>query len=139
MNDYHRLRVWHKAHTLVLAVYRATSAFPSSERFGLIAQMRRAAVSVPANLAESCGRRGGRDEARLRQIAFGSATELEYELELARDLAYVSPTDHAALQASLVEVKRMLAALVLRGDVRRQTSGDRRETSGGCGSLTSDV
>ncbi len=129
MNDFRDLHVWHKAHALALAVYRATSAFPSTERFGLVSQMRRAAVSVPANLAESCGRHGDRDQARLRQIAFGSATELECELELARDLAYLPPPEYAALQTSLVEVKRMLAILVLRTRGAARPSGVRPQVS----------
>jgi four helix bundle protein len=114
MNDFRNLKVWHKAHALALAVYRATSAFPPAERFGLVAQMRRAAVSVPANIAESCGRRSHRDEAHLLQVAFGSACELEAELLLARDLGYLSSDEHAPLGADLVEVKRMLGTLAAR-------------------------
>jgi len=114
MNDFRNLRVWHKAHALALAVYRATSAFPSAERFGLAAQMRRAAVSVPANIAESCGRRSHRDEAHLLQVAFGSACELEAELLLARDLGYLPDDAHAPLLADLVEMKRMLGTLANR-------------------------
>jgi four helix bundle protein len=114
MNDFRALRVWHKAHALALAVYRATSAFPSAERFGLVAQMRRAAVSVPANIAESCGRRTNRDEAHLLQVAFGSACELEAELLLARDLGFLRDNEHAPLSADVVEVKRMLGTLAQR-------------------------
>ena len=114
MNDFRALRVWHKAHALTLAVYRATSAFPPAERFGIVAQLRRAAVSVPANIAESCGRRTNRDEARLLQIAFGSACELEAELLLARDLGYLPDDEHAPLSADVVEVKRMLGTLAQR-------------------------
>jgi len=114
MNDFRNLRVWHKAHALTLAVYRTTSAFPSAERFGLAAQMRRAAVSVPANIAESCGRPSHRDEAHLLQVAFGSACELEAELLLARDLGYLPDDEQAPLLTDLVEVKRMLGTLANR-------------------------
>jgi four helix bundle protein len=114
MNDFRNLKVWHKAHALALAMYRTTSAFPSAERFGLVAQMRRAAVSVPANVAESCGRRSHRDEAHLLQVAFGSACELEAELLLARDLGYLSADEHAPLGSDLGEVKRMLGTLANR-------------------------
>jgi four helix bundle protein len=114
MRDFRRLNVWQKAHDLTLAVYRATAAFPADERFGLVAQLRRAAVSVPANIAESCGRRARRDEAHLLQIAFGSACELEAELLLARDLGYLGDGGFEPLGASLREVKRMLGALALR-------------------------
>jgi four helix bundle protein len=114
MNDFRNLQVWHKAHALTLAVYRATSDFPSGERFGLVAQIRRAAVSVPANIAESCGRRSQRDEAHLLQVAFGSACELEAELLLARDLGYLSADQYAPLGMDLVEAKRMLGTLARR-------------------------
>ena len=114
MNDFRALRVWHKAHALTLAVYRATSAFPPSERIGLVAQIRRAAVSVPANIAESCGRRTNRDEAHLLQVAFGSACELEAELLLAHDLGMLPDDAHTSLIADVVEVKRMLGTLASR-------------------------
>jgi len=114
MNDFHNLKVWRKAHALTLAVYRVTSAFPSAERFGLVAQVRRAAVSIPANIAESCGRRSNRDEAHLLQVAFGSACELEAELLLARDLGYLPDAEPSPVLADLVEVKRMLGTLASR-------------------------
>lgn len=114
MNDFRALRVWHKAHALTLAVYRATAAFPPTERFGLVAQLRRAAVSVPANIAESCGRRTNRDEAHLLQVAFGSACELEAELLRARNLGFLRDDEHAPLITGVVEVKRMLGTLALR-------------------------
>ncbi len=114
MNDFRKLRVWHAAQSLALEVYRATRALPPEERFGLAAQMRRAAVSIPANIAESCGRRFRRDEAHLRQVAFGSACELEAELSLARDLGYLTWEEHQRVSGQLVDVKRMLGTLALR-------------------------
>jgi four helix bundle protein len=114
MRDFRQLRVWQKAHALTLEVYRATAAFPSEERFGLVAQLRRAAVSVPANIAESCGRRARRDEAHLLQIAFGSACEVEAELLLARDLGYLGDGGFEPLGEALEEMKRMLGTLALR-------------------------
>jgi four helix bundle protein len=114
MNDFRNLKVWHKAHALALAVYQASARFPAEERFGLVSQTRRAAVSVPANIAESCGRRARRDEAHLLQIAFGSACELEAELLLARDLGYLTSEELASLSTALGEVKRMLGSLALR-------------------------
>jgi len=122
MNDFRNLQVWHRAHTLTLAVYRATSAFPSGERFGLVAQIRRAAVSIPANIAESCGRRTNRDEAHLLQVAFGSACELEAELLLARDLGYLSAEDRGLLDVDVREVKRMLGGLARRTFARSAES-----------------
>jgi four helix bundle protein len=76
MQDFRKLEVWQLAHKLTLAIYRLTKAFPSEERFGLTDQMRRAAVSIEANLAEGTGRGGDADFARFVQIAFGSACEL---------------------------------------------------------------
>ncbi len=114
MNDFRRLRVWQSAHQLALSVYQETSTFPPAERYGLAGQLRRAAVSVPANIAESCGRRSHRDEAHLLQVAFGSACELEAELQLSRDLGFLTQGSFEALCASLGDVKRMLGRLALR-------------------------
>ena len=86
MQNFRDLKVWQKSHSMVLGVYRATSSFPREELYGLSSQMRRAAVSIPANIAEGCGRRSGPDFARHLQIAAGSASELEYFCMLARDL-----------------------------------------------------
>ena len=89
MRDFRDLQVWQKAHRLVLEVYAATRSFPTDERYGLTAQVRRSAASVPTNIAEGCGRDGERDLARFISIAAGSASETEYHLLLARDLEYL--------------------------------------------------
>jgi len=86
MKDFHQLKVWEKAHLLTLALYHATTSFPAEETYGLTSQMRRAAVSIPSNIAEGCGRDGDPELARFCTIARGSASELEYQLLLARDL-----------------------------------------------------
>jgi four helix bundle protein len=78
MRDFRSLKVWHKSHELTLAIYLATRSFPSDERFGLTSQMRRASSSIPANIAEGCGRDGEAELARFMQISMGSASELEY-------------------------------------------------------------
>ena len=75
MRDYRKLKVWEKAHQFVLEVYRATSAFPREERFGLTREVRRSATSVPSNIAEGCGRESEREFARFLSIAAGSASE----------------------------------------------------------------
>src|SRR6266446_2757718 len=84
MKDFRQLKVWEKAHLLALAVYPITARFPREETYGLTAQIRRAACSIPANIAEGCGRDGDAELARFCVIARGSATELEYQLLLAR-------------------------------------------------------
>lgn len=89
--------VWEKSHRLTLAVYKTTSIFPDSERYGLTSQLRRSSGFIPANIAEGCGRNGNHDFARFMQIAMGSACELEYHLLLARDLKYVDPKEHKSL------------------------------------------
>jgi four helix bundle protein len=118
MKNFRDLKVWEKAHRLTLAVYRGTTGFPKDERFGLTSQIRRSAASIPANIAEGCGRGGDPELARFLQIAMGSASEVEYHLLLARDLEFLAIAPYRALDAAVTEVKRMLASFigVLSGD-----------------------
>ena len=88
MRDFRELKVWEKAHRLTLRVYKITKDFPSDEQFGLTVQLRRAAASVPTNIAEGCGRDSERELARFMSIAGGSASEVEYQRLLACDLNY---------------------------------------------------
>jgi four helix bundle protein len=111
MKDFRDLAVWQKAHMLALAVYRETRNFPQSELYGLTSQMRRGAASIPANIAEGCGRGTELDFGRFIQNAIGSASELEYHLLLVRDLAFLRPDAYATLSAECVSVRRMLIAL----------------------------
>ncbi len=104
-----QLNVWKAAHHAVMEIYRVTRKFPDEERYGLTAQMRRAAVSIPANIAEGCGRRKPQDKARFYNISQGSTEELKYHLILANDLNYLS--DSAPLWNALEEVSRMLRKL----------------------------
>ena len=101
------LLVWQQAHAFVLAVYRFTESFPDREKFGLSHPMRRAAVSIPANMAEGFGRRGHAEKARFLNIAEGSLEECRYYLILAHDLGY-GQTE--SLTASLEETSRLLNA-----------------------------
>ena len=101
------LLVWRKAHEFVLGVYPYTAAFPNSETYGLASQLRRAAVSIPANIAEGFRRRGKADKARFMNIAEGSVEECRYFLILVRDLGY---GDTQKLSAALEEVSRLLGA-----------------------------
>lgn len=101
------LLVWQKAHAFVLALYRLTSAFPKQETYGLALQMRRAAVSIPANIAEGFTRRGQSDKARFMNVAEASLEESRYYLILAQDLGYGQT---CALLDIIEEVSRMLNA-----------------------------
>src|ERR1043166_4568261 len=101
------LLVWRKAHHFVLEVYSFTAVFPRHETYGLSLQLRRAAVSIPANIAEGFRRRGKADKARYMNIAEGSIEECRYYLILAKDLGY---TDTQGLTTSLEEVSRLLGA-----------------------------
>jgi four helix bundle protein len=101
------LAVWRKAHEFVLAVYTFTAAFPRPETYGLALQMRRTAVSIPANIAEGFRRRGKADKARFMNVAEGSLEECRYFLILASDLDY---GDTSNLSTLLDEVSRMLHA-----------------------------
>lgn len=112
MRDFRSLDVWKKSHQLALAIYKASAGFPTSELYGLTSQVRRAAASIPANIAEGCGRGSDRDFARFLQIAIGSASELEYHLILARDLGFLEPAQQDVLEQSTTEVKRMLSGLM---------------------------
>ncbi len=111
MQDFRRLKVWQKAHEFALTVYELTRGFPRDELYGLTSQMRRAAVSVPANIAEGCCRQGDVEFARFVRIALGSANELEYYLLLACDLGLVNKAEYERLNDGANEVKRMLISL----------------------------
>jgi four helix bundle protein len=114
MQDFRNLKVWEKAHALTLAIYKSSKTFPRDEIYGLTSQMRRASVSIGANIAEGTCRKGDADFARFLQIAAGSASELEYHLLLARDLELLKTSDYQRLSDAAVEVKRMLASLMQR-------------------------
>ena len=114
MKDFEDLKVWVKAHEVTLAIYQRTRNFPREEIYGLTSQMRRAAASVPANIAEGCGRRSDAELHRFLQIARGSASELEYHLLLARDLHFMSDAEFKRIETNVVEVQRILTSLVQR-------------------------
>jgi four helix bundle protein len=114
VQDFKKLKVWEKGHRLTLAVYELTAQFPSEERYGLTSQMRRAAASIVCNIAEGCGRTGHADFARFLQIATGSASELEYQLLLARDLKFFDSHTCQQVEVQVVEIRRMLTSLIQR-------------------------
>ena len=114
MRDFNKLEVWKKGHALTPSVYSATATFPKDELYGLTSQVRRAATSIPANIAEGCGRDSDADFARFLHMAMGSASELEYHLLLARDLGHISADKYTGLHEETTQVKRMLAGLLHR-------------------------
>jgi len=119
MKDFRQLKVWEKAHRLVLAVYSATASFPADERLSLTSQIRRASVSIPSNIAEGCGRFGDGEFHRFLQIAMGSVSELDYQLLLARDLGFLNGRKYSEVHEKMFEVKRMLAPLLRKVEADR--------------------
>jgi len=107
---FQQLTVWQEAHQLVLQVYRVTKSYPADEKFGLVSQMRRAAVSAPANIAEGFKRRGQRDKIHFYNIAQASLEELKYYFILSADLRYVENADDLMAQAE--SVSRLLYRLI---------------------------
>jgi four helix bundle protein len=112
MRDYRDLKVWQKGHDVALTAYRETATFPKEELYGLTSQIRRAAASIPANIAEGCGRQSEAELARFMSIATGSAFELDYHMLLARDLGLLSPECYEALHGKVDELRRMLNAFL---------------------------
>ena len=126
MQNTKNLRVAEHARRLAVLIYRLSESFPIQERFGLAAQMRRAAVSVGSNIAEGCGRRGNRELLNHLYIAFASAKELAFQLQLADDLRFGSPAARAEAQRELDRLERMSNRLTayLRGHpARRKNEG----------------
>ena len=112
MRDFHELKVWSKAHHLVLAIYKVSAGFPKREIYALTSQLRRASISVASNIAEGCGRDSEAEFSHFLQIAMGSASEVEYDLFLAHDLTFLNDSEFQQLDNDVVEVKRMLAAFI---------------------------
>lgn len=108
--NFRQLRVWKAAHDLVLKVYNNTRTFPQEEKFSLVVQMRRAAASVPLNIAEGFARKTRKDKTRFYNIAQASLEELRYALILARDLEYLD--EYVRLEELAESVAKMLAALI---------------------------
>ena len=116
VKDFRRLEVWQKSHKMSLTLYQETALFPGDERFGLTSQMRRCCVSIEANIAEGCGRSGDPDFRRFLHIALGSASELDCELLLARDLGFLKTEPYQKLFNELRSVKAMLSTLIRKID-----------------------
>ena len=120
MRDFKKLEVWERAHQLTLVVYKATASFPNNELYGLTSQVRRAAVSIPANIAEGCGRDSEGELTHFLQIAMGSASELEYHLLLAHDLGFIDSEIYQQLSTDLGILRRKLNVFIQKLKANRQ-------------------
>ena len=112
MRDHTKLKAFELADGLALAVYQQTRRFPKDELFGLTAQLRRAAVSVPSNIVEGCARHSEADYLHFLDIAYASSREVEYQLSLAARLGYLEPEPHRELAALCIETSKVLAGLI---------------------------
>jgi four helix bundle protein len=125
MGDYKRLRVWRKAHAVTCALYAITRAFPKQDQFVLGDQIRRAAISVCANIAEGCGRNGDGDLHRFLNIALGSANELRYLVELAMDVDVLARDTGGPILEAVDDVRRMLSGLAIAAEQGRWSTTKR--------------
>jgi four helix bundle protein len=112
MQDFKNIEVWKKAHKLVLDIYQYTISFPSSELYGITSQIRRAAVSIPTNIAEGSAKGSNADFGRYLQIAFGSASEVEYLLLLSFELKFINEESYTVLLNQIIEIKKMLSGFI---------------------------
>lgn len=112
MQNYKDLKVWGKSHQFTLEVYETTKAFPKEEMYSLTNQLRRAASSIPANIAEGCGKNTQPEFAHFLNISLGSANEAEYFLILSKDLKYLNDTSFNNLFSIINEIKAMLITLI---------------------------
>ena len=118
MQRYRELEVWKRSHALVLRIYHLTKTFPDDERFGITSQLRRSAVSVPANIAEGSKRRSNQDFARFLNISEGSLSETDYLLLCSKDLGYLTEDELEPYAKETDEISRMLYVL------RRKVEGE---------------
>ncbi len=114
MQDFKKLKIWEKSHQLTLAIYEATRKFPQDELYGLTSQIRRSCASIPANIAEACGRGGRTEFSRFLQVSMGSASELKFHLLLAHDLPFIEDAEYKKLESLAVEMKRKLSSFIMK-------------------------
>lgn len=112
MRDHRKLRAFELSDEVAILIYRTTKRFPREEIYGLISQMRRAAVSVPSNIVEGCARQSQTEYLRFLEIALGSARELHYQFGLARRLGYTNELDVSECELKMDETEKVLSALI---------------------------
>ena len=114
MQDFRKLKFWEKAHNLTLAIYKETQSFPKDELYGITNQIRRAAFSMPNNIAEGCGRDSEKELKRFLTISLGSSSEVEYLLLLSKDLKYLNEMMYINLSNQIIEIKKMISGYIRR-------------------------
>ena len=112
MQDYKKLHVWEKSNLLTIEIYKITTSFPKHELYGIISQLRRASLSVPTNIAEGCGRNSKAELCRFLQIAAGSASEVEYLIDISYQLKYLNEGSYKELNLGITEIKKMLRSFI---------------------------
>ena len=112
LKNYKELQVWQKAYQFCLEIYKVTKTFPNEEKYGLTSQIRRAAISIPSNIAEGYGRKSSGEYIQFLYIAYGSNCELETQLLLSGDLGYIEKVGLESLLKSVGDIERMLKALI---------------------------
>lgn len=109
--SFEKLIVWQKSKILTVFIYKITKLFPDEEKFGLVSQMRRCAISISSNLTEGSGRNQAKDKARFTEIAYGSALELLNQVIISNELDFLSATDYNTIREQLAEITAMLNGL----------------------------
>ena len=112
MQDYHQLKVWEVSHEFAVGIFRISRSFPKEELYGITSQVRRAAFSIPINIAEGCGRHTSKDYAHFLDMAMGSASEVEEELLILRDIEFLDKKTHAIQEENIKKIKKMIAKLI---------------------------
>jgi four helix bundle protein len=112
MKDFKNLEVWAIAHAFTKKIYIISGKFPKEEVYGITSQIRRASTSIPANIAEGCGRKSEKEFSRFLQIASGSASEVEYLLLLTNEIGYLKKDNYFDLQSDVIRIRKMLAGLI---------------------------
>jgi four helix bundle protein len=114
MQDFKKLQVWQKGHSLTKEIYLSTSKFPKEELYGITSQLRRSMLSIPTNIAEGVGRGSDVDFKRFLQIAFGSASEAEYLILISKELKYLTQEEAISFEHQIIEIKKMLSSLIIK-------------------------
>ncbi len=110
MRDFHKIEVWKRSHQLTIAIYKVTEDYPKDEIFGITSQIRRAISSVPTNIAEGCGRNSDAELFNFLNIASGSASEVEYQIILSKELGYLNEPKATELAKEIAEIRKMLGS-----------------------------